>query len=636
MTKQIAVILPGTLLPATTKNLADDILVFEAALDKAAELAKDLEKQNIEVIISRGGTAQAIKEAVAIPVVSAEATSFDVLDTLWNTKNRYPELKRLGLINFGKTRYDAETMSKILNLSIEQYAYFKPDDLAPTIRKAQKKGISVVVGGNLTVKYAREMGINGVLQQLGKETIIKAINEAREIAAIRMQDEVKTERLRAILNFIHEGVIAVDDTGVVTLFNQAAEKILNIKSDQVIGRLLNEAFPSLNWNEVLVENSYSLDQLVSVNNTQIVANRIPIRVGKKVTGAVSTFRQVDNILKAEQKIRKELHTRGLISHFNFDDVIGQSPSMQKIIKTAHLYAQTDSTILITGETGTGKEIIAGSIHHSSSRKEGPFVAVNCAALPEQLLESELFGYEEGAFTGAKRGGKQGLFELAHNGTIFLDEIGDMPVSLQARLLRVIQRKEVMRVGGEKVVPVNVRIIAATNQNLREAIKQGKFREDLYFRINVLNLMIPPLRERKEDISLLLNYFVRKYCRRYNLKPKKIPEDVVKKISAYQWPGNVRELENFTERFVILCSNVLSTEELVNHLIFPTPGQENTAVITSKDGGKLTVNVEVGPIRQMEDNIIEEVYKLTGKNKYKTALLLGISRTTVWKKIKEIY
>ncbi len=634
MIKKIATILPGTLLPQVKLNLPEEVLFFEASLEKAAKIAMNLEKQGVEVIISRGGTAQAIREATNIPVVGAEATSFDVLETLWDIKKQYPNINRIGLINYGNTSYDTAKMSEILNLSVEQYSFVNSDSLINTIKKAQENKTQIIIGGTLTIKYAREMGIIGILQQIGHETIIQAFNKAQEIISTRMQDQAKTERLRAILNFIHEGVISVDTDGIVTIFNHAAEKILNVKANNVIGKPLVKSFPELKWDEVMKQKKYSLDQLITINNTQIVANHIPINVDQKTIGIVSTFRQVNNILKTEQKIRKELLARGLVAKFNFDDVIGNSFAIQKTIKIASLYAQTDSTILITGESGTGKEIFAQSIHQNSNRREGPFVAINCAALPEPLLESELFGYEEGAFTGAKRGGKQGLFELAHNGTIFLDEIGDMSINLQTRLLRVIQEKAVMRVGGEKVIPINVRIIAATNRNLSKAVEQGKFREDLYYRINVLNLKLPSLRERSEDIPILLRYFVDKYCKLYNKERIEVPEQIINKLVYYHWPGNVRELVNFAERFVILSGNVFKSDKLFDDILLDkSPYSNTTALVSEKDDEEMTVSIKVDKLSQMENDIIRNVYELTGKNKHETAKLLGISRTTVWKKLK---
>ncbi|NPV27733.1 MAG: sigma 54-interacting transcriptional regulator [Firmicutes bacterium] len=631
------ILLPGPLCPKTALDLPDNIRILEAALDEAAAMARELERQGVEVIISRGGTGEAIRKAVTIPVVAAEVTSFDVLETIWGLKKEFPSLKRIGLMNFGKNRYDTVKMSEIVGLSIEQFWYEYDENhcnLAERVREAFSKGIRTIVGGLLTVQYAKELGMHGVVQQIGRETTLQAVQKACEIADIRRRDREKAERLRAILNFIHEGVVSVDHNGVVTLLNPAAEKIFNIRADEVIGKPLSEVFPDHSWEEVIKDGKIQINRLHTVRNVQIVVNRIPIIIDQTILGAVSTFQKVDNLQNAEQKIRKELYAKGLVARFRFEDVIGRSLAIKKVIKRARLYAQTDTTVLISGESGTGKEVFAQSIHQISSRREGPFVAVNCAALPETLLESELFGYEEGAFTGAKRGGKAGMFELAHNGTIFLDEIGEMPIRLQARLLRVIQQKEVMRVGGEKMIPVNVRIIAATNRDLWQAVEHGEFREDLYYWINVLNLRLPSLRERPEDIPMLIEYFIDKYSRRYNKKIQRIPESIMNRLTSYHWPGNVRELENFTEKLVILSGEVTTVGELVDEL-FHRNRSETMVSTPEKLDDVPVIRVKVRPLNEMEDEIIQRVHEMVGGNKSEVAQLLGISRTTVWKKTKNL-
>lgn len=626
MKPKIAVILPGPLLPGVRAKMPKNIMFVDKALVEAADLAQKIEKEGIEIIISRGGTAKAISQAVAVPVVTAEATAFDILETVWDIKKNFPEAKKIGIINFGDTRFDTTTMNEILQLSLEQYNYYRQEDLLSCIREAVAKGIEIVIGGTLTVHYARKLGITGVLQQIGNETITQAIARAREIMHIRRRDKAKTEQIRSIMNSIREGVMAIDGEGVITTFNPAAEKILNIPAKYVIGYPLTEVFPNLNWDEALINEIYNFDRIDKVRETYIIANRFPIKVNKKIVGVVSTFQKLDNIQKAEEIIRKKLYIKGLAAQYKFSDIIGDSKVMKDLIRRAALYALSDSTVLITGESGTGKEIFVHSIHQSSTRRDGPFVAVNCAALPEQLLESELFGYDEGAFTGAKKGGKQGMFELAHNGTIFLDEIGDMPISLQARLLRILQNKEIMRIGGEKVIPVNVRIILATNQDLTQAIHQGKFRKDLYYRINVLNIHLTPLREHREDIPLLFEYFVKKYGSIYNKGNVDISENMILKLMSYEWAGNVRELENFAEKYCLLNEEVSSWELLDN--ISSKIAENNRE---KKDA--VYLRLQVRELNEMTNDIIKQVYELTGRNKNKTAVYLGLSRTTVWSKLK---
>jgi len=646
----IAVLFPGPINYDKGKYLPKDIAFFEVSFDEAAVLAKQLEEKGIKAIISRGGTAESIQKAVNIPVVIAEATAFDIMKTIWFIKNRYPAKKRIGIINFGDIAYDVGKMSEILDLEVKQFWYHNEQEMEKIVGKAfEQEKIEVFIGGMNGAKYANKIGSLGVVQGIGDETIIRAINKARDIISIRRQDLKKAERLRVILNFINEGILSLDATGKVELFNPAAERILNLKKEQVIGKNWLEMFPSSEWDRLFREQTSQIGELRTVGNSKVVVSRIPIKIENMFMGVVSTFQEVDALQHTEQKIRKELSNRGLIARYNFDDIMGNSPKILEAIKKARLYAKADSTVLITGESGTGKEVFAQSIHQNSYRKNGPFVAINCAALPESLLESELFGYEEGAFTGAKKGGKPGMFELAHNGTIFLDEIGEMPVSVQARLLRVIQQKEVMRIGGGKNIPVNVRIIAATNRNLPQCIKDKTFREDLYYRLNILNLSIPPLREIAEDIPIILNYYINKYSQLYNKEVAGIPEDMVDKLKTYKWPGNIRELQNFAEKFVVLYGELASEWKLIDDLLKDSkdsydvaqPTDEKESGAEELPAGLLTRDMEDSPVitikvdnlAKMEEQIIQKVHELTGKNKTETANILGISRTTVWKKIK---
>lgn len=642
----IAVLFPGPIKYDKGKYLPKDIAFFEVSFEDAAVMAKQLEKEGVKAIVSRGGTAESIQKAVNIPVVVAEATSFDIMQTIWSIKNEYPSKKRIGIINFGDISYDVDKMSEILDLEIKQFWYQNEKEMEKIVGKAFAQGIELFVGGMNGVKYANKIGAIGVAQGLGGETTIRAILKARDIINIRRQDLKRAERLRVILNFINEGIISLDSTGKVELFNPAAERILDLKREQVIGKNWLEMFPSSEWDRLFREQISQIGELRTIGNSKVVVSRIPIKSENMFMGAVSTFQEADVLQNTEQKIRKELNNLGLIARYNFDDIMGNSPKILEAVKKARLYAKADSTVLITGESGTGKEVFAQSIHQNSYRRNGAFVAINCAALPESLLESELFGYEEGAFTGAKKGGKPGMFELAHNGTIFLDEIGEMPVSVQARLLRVIQQKEVMRIGGGKNIPVNVRIIAATNRNLDQCIKDKTFREDLYYRLNILNLSIPSLREIAEDIPIILNYYINKYSQIYHKEVAIIPEDMINKLKTYNWPGNVRQLQNFAEKFVVLYGELSSEWKLVDDLFLNSLDSaqeidsrqyalEDSRVNLSFDNGvdSPVIAIKVDNLNKMEEQIIQKVHELTGKNKTETANLLGISRTTVWKKTK---
>ena len=316
----------------------------------------------------------------------------------------------------------------------------------------------------------------------------------------------------------------------------------------------------------------------------------------------------------------------------FENIIGESNIIMETKRKAFTYASVDSTVLIKGDTGTGKELFAQSIHNSSKRKLHPFVAVNCAVLPESLLESELFGYVRGAFTGAKSEGKAGIFELAHKGTIFLDEIGEMPVGIQPRLLRVIQEKEIVRIGGEKVIPVDVRILAATNRNLYDDVKSGKFRADLYYRLSVLVLPLPPLRERQGDIRILASHFLRFYAKKYSLTIDGIDEEAFEVLEKMDFPGNVRELSNLIERSIVLSkSDHIGKKELLDAL---DEEEKNNSSPVLRDPGLLRENKFTIPCQEQKRLILEALMK-SGGNKAEAARLLGIGRTSLWRKIKQL-
>jgi propionate catabolism operon transcriptional regulator len=291
------------------------------------------------------------------------------------------------------------------------------------------------------------------------------------------------------------------------------------------------------------------------------------------------------------------------------------------VEQAKKYSLADSSILIYGESGTGKELFAQSIHMASRRSQHPFVAVNCAALPESLIDSELFGYEEGSFTGAKKGGKTGLFELAHQGTIFLDEISELPLHLQSRLLRVLQEKEIVRIGGDQLIPIDVRIITASNKDLAECVRQGTFREDLYYRISVLQLRVPPLRQRKEDIPLLFRHFIR---HREDLM-RLITDADLAPLMQYHWPGNIRELENVAERFLVLCQGKSLDRETIRNILQNACGVELKTKFQEKEWKLASLPDEW--------ERIQLALQETGGNKEKAAKLLGISRSTLWRKLK---
>ncbi|MFD1037437.1 sigma-54 interaction domain-containing protein [Virgibacillus byunsanensis] len=390
--------------------------------------------------------------------------------------------------------------------------------------------------------------------------------------------------LEAIFDTVHDGLIATDHNNNIIKTNKSSKNILGLsKSEDLIGMNALTVLPKLFSNDINIDERKETE-VVTVSDKKLVVNKSEIEINDKKVGELTAFQDVTRIQYLEKSIRKEMQKIGFSSRYSSDDILGSSKKIKDTMHIVKKIAKTDHTVMILGENGTGKELFAHTIHDLSNRCEGPLIPVNFAGLPPSLAESELFGYEEGSFTGANRGGKQGLFEIANNGTIFLDEIGDAPMNIQTLLLRILQEKQVMRVGGRSLIPVNVRVIAATNKDLKELVNEGKFREDLYYRLFMLPLRIPPLRERKEDIPDLLNYFIKDY----STTIPNLSHSVMKELINYNWPGNVRELIGVVQYMTaVMEGNKITTDELPeqfrDRLINQDKQEDDILTILQKEG-----------------------------------------------------
>jgi len=453
---------------------------------------------------------------------------------------------------------------------------------------------------------------------------VKAIENQLQLE--KVHDELKKAHdfSKAVMESITEGLITVDQKGNVNWINAAGGRIMGVEPKDYIGHALHELGSALmSMQEVLYEGSFSDREIVLENKRgrfHFIMTAQPIKNESEIIGAVSTLREIKDVH------RLVTNMVGAKARFTFDNLIGDSEVFQKVCAMARKAAASNSTVLLQGESGTGKELFAQAIHNASMRAQGPFVAVNCAAIPRELIESELFGYEEGAFTGARRGGCSGKFELASGGTVFLDEIGDMPLDLQVTLLRFLQEKQVTRLGGRKVIPVDVRIIAATNRDLKTGIQKGEFREDLFYRLNIFSITIPPLRERQPDISLLANYFASKISRHQGKALLNINPAVMARLTSYPWPGNVRELENALERAI----NVAAGEQiLVEHLPDHLRQIDNSSYL--KDPGTITCRAsnetESGAASETENSPDANLKPLPKNENYNIALKLYRSNET---------
>lgn len=366
----------------------------------------------------------------------------------------------------------------------------------------------------------------------------------------------RESQLDILLQAIDAGVIGVDTNGDIFLYNEIAKDIVKRDSTYVINKNVLKLLPEIPFEYTLKNWKPVEEKIIKINGYDVVVSVNPLLHSKKMYGAVAIIRKYSDLEKKEYLLRKKLVGKGYAAKYDFKDIFGKSKAITECSNIAKRMSKSNSSVLITGETGTGKELFAQAIHNNSLRKEYQFVAVNCGAFPEGLLESELFGYEEGAFTGARKGGKPGLFELAHKGTLFLDEITEMPMNLQVKLLRVLQEREVVRLGGDRIIDVDIRIIAATNKDIKEMVEAGEFRQDLFYRLNVLPLKIPPLRDRREDIIGLVEYMKATFNSTFTLT-----ESARELLTDYSWKGNVRELRNCVEYLVNLGLNEVDGKDL---------------------------------------------------------------------------
>ncbi len=444
--------------------------------------------------------------------------------------------------------------------------------------------------------------------------------------------------LSNIIDMFQDAVIAIDLEGRIFHLNTAYAKILGIPIRKVIGKKMQYVEPGAEILSVLeTRKSISKDkQYIKTLDKYVSVKIYPIEEEGELKAVVSIFRDSTKMVKLGQEVKqanemamtykREAEALNELSKLK---IIGKSSIFLNTVSQALIVAKTEASVLIKGENGSGKELIAKLIHSNSERKNRPIIMVNCAAIPESLIESELFGYEEGSFTGAKSGGKMGKFELANGGTLFLDEIGDMPLAMQAKLLRVLQVGEIEKIGRQKNIPVDIRLIAATNQPLENMVKEKKFRQDLYFRLNIVEIDVPPLRDRGEDIGLLANYFLEKYNKKYK-KSIFFSEKVLSFLHSYKWPGNVRELQNCTEYGVIMClEGEFELKQLPPHmkeLLSQTDIKESQFEYKNMS---LKEAVEI-----LEKKVILNAISSSNNNKTKAMELLGLSRRTFYRKLKD--
>ena len=586
----------------------DELLFEVGSLLNGVAKARKLIDQGIEVILARGQTAEEIRDTFpTITVIDIPTTSFDLVAALEKAR---AISHKVAVIAFPVVRREVQNLEAALGITLRKYDIARREEVDAAIDRALQDGAEVLLGGYVTAEAAKSRGIPYVQMVSGNQAYIESFFNARRILASIDDERRKAGLIRTVLNHAYEGIVSVDEKCRVVAINPVAERIINFPRGS-LGCHINSVWPELQMEKIIASGKKEIDRLYQINGIRILCNKVPIKDRQGTVGAVVTFQDITKIQLMEARIRKEVYSQGHIAKFHFRDIYGSSPAVQASVSDAKSYSVTEANVLILGETGVGKEVFAQSIHNHSPRAQGPFVAVNCAALPAQLLESELFGYVSGAFTGASKEGKAGLFEVAHRGTIFLDEIGEMDYTNQGRLLRVLQEKAVMRLGSERVLPIDVRIIAASNKDLQQLVKENKFRDDLYYRLNVLLLKIPPLRERKKDIAAYADQFLQEIARNGHLK---ISKTALKVLEGYPWPGNIRELRNVLERMVALSRRETISAAFVNKIL-----DLDTMHLSIDD-------------KEEKNGIITALRTCDGKVGA-AAELLKISRSTLWRKMK---
>jgi propionate catabolism operon transcriptional regulator len=598
--------------------LAGEIVATRQTEDISFEIIDHLDIEGLMacdlpncIVIARGFKYLLLKSQLKCAhLIRMPITGYDVMYAIGECRRLY-DSRKIAAILIDHVVSDWNFVAQTFGTQLLTYEVYDRWQLLPAYREALNAGVDTIIGGRSVSRMAEADNMQCVRILAGPETLYQAIDEAFSIAAAINEESKRNEFLRIILDNSDGGILAIDPDGLVTSYNKRALNLLRLPPNSNINGLKLEAVSPCLRDVLNQEESTNI--VKKLGDKMILLNINPIVVEGHHSGAVLILQNVDTLQRTEIAVRKKLSAKGLVAKYSFADICGTSEALGRTITIAQRFAATDMNVLIIGETGTGKELFAQSIHSCSHRSREPFVAVNCATLPENLLESELFGYAEGAFTGATKGGKVGLFELAHKGTLFLDEISELPLGLQAKLLRVLQEREIRKLGDDRIIPIDVRIISATNVvDLHQKALKKEFRQDLYYRLDILQLNIPPLSSRKEDIRELAHHFFLQYPQG---KSCQLTDEAVVELAQYGWPGNVRELRNICDRLLVLCEGRPITAQSVRDVLSDRIGTQSLAAEPAPvhdwpgAGGK--------PMTQQE-----------------IADILGISRTTLWKRRKQ--
>ncbi len=638
--------------------------------------ASDALKNGAKILISRGGTYSLIQYVSPVPVVEIKTSPIDFAETIRALQNIDDVI---GVVGYANSMNGYELLKELGKHVIRAELKNNNDSVEDKIKECVASGAKVIVGDAVTCRTGSALGYTCFLLESGERSLEDAFDEAERILQAIEREEELIDRYRTLMDSVHDGVLATDENNRIVAVNAPACRIFGLEqkdlSDMPLGVL--DRYGAV-IREIAADVPLS-DELRQIGSSKIEISNYPIRSGGKKHGSIAVFQDITDVQSREKKIRQKLVQKRLTAKYSFATIIYKSRVMGDCIAIAQKICNYDSAVLIEGESGVGKELFAQSIHNGSKRRLAPFVAVSCAALPPALIESMLFGYAEGAFTGEisvemlRDAGAQWVLAghserrhimgeadvlVAHTGTLFLDEIGELPLELQGRLLRVVQEREVMRIGGDANIPLDVRLICATNKNLHELVADGKFRKDLLYRLNTLRLYIPPLNERAEDIPVLAESFLRKYNGRYTKRFAGFTREALSFLKRYVYEGNVRELQGMIERAVIIGDgDFIKEEDLCAGLPDPFYGKYPQSKIDTvgkagadpfygrhtqskfdTDGIESTDRLSLGEknvsLKEAEDRYIKEVFAKTGNSVSETCRILGINRSTLWRKMKK--
>lgn len=592
-----------------------DIPVYEYHFSDVMEKAQQLIQSGTKILISRGGTAALLRSNLNIPVIEIAHDLHGIYRILQEARKKSQKIAAVGFPQF------CNVLRHYQNMTDDEFKIcqvYNHNDIENVVKNLADDDYQLVIGGLTVAEMAKKYDLNVVMGDTDNISIEQALDVAASMLKYINTESVKLAMSWSALNQSREGVMCLDQSGEIININARGFSLFQCSIGEKIFK--KEAFKGI-FGSIINELDVKEHALeIDGETVHLAVKHFSNKHGFYTI--ITGIRPEQTSWSASRSVRKS-DNKGFTTTYSFADIIGRSPVMETVIAQATVYAAHDLPVNILGDTGTGKELFAQSIHHASPRSTEPFIAINCAAIPETLLESELFGYADGAFTNARRGGKPGIFEMAMNGTVFIDEISEAPLAVQIKLLRILQEKKFSRVGGDALISANFRLITASNKDLAAQVAAGEFRRDLWYRINILELRLPALKERPGDVMLLIASLLEKQD-----KSLSFTDEAVSLLNSYAWPGNIRELQAAIFRLIVLHHvNEVDVDVLQSlcHL---------SAVDSDHQYTSTTLTGEVDLLKKQEQKLIGSVMKQTNGDRAKAAVILGISPTTLWRKMKE--